>query len=495
MKNPHVKTGNNLNRIQYRQRRHAFFTIILAVGDMLLVALSLLLGYYLRFYQEIGVSSGIVKQVPIAPPEMYLKLILITVFLFLILFIILNLYRRDRARLMIDELHNIWRALNYGFVVIASVTFFLRFEDMQISRLVLLYSYVFAILALPAFRLTLLKIERWAHSKGYITSNVLIIGLGDMANIVSKKIFSNPQLGYRIKGVCAEVSELSGSPEDLEYLGSLSVFESILVNNSIDEVLISESSISHYKLLEIVSICERMGVYVKMVPTVYDLLIDFADVNDLDGLPLVAIREQPMYEFRLVGKRLFDIVFSFSVLLLAFPVCLIIIVLIKRDSKGSVFFSQVRAGVGGKPFRMYKFRTMYTDAEKQLSRLVDLETLREPVFKLNNDPRVTRIGHFLRRTSLDELPQFWNVLKGDMSIVGPRPEETLLAQRYNIWQQRRLKAKPGITGMQQIMCRGTTSLSDRIRYDIYYLRKHSLLLDMWIILKTLPVVLSGRGAR
>ncbi len=484
----------NINRIQYRQRRHAFFTIILALSDMFLIAISLFLGYYLRFYQEIGVSSGVVPRVPVAPPEMYLNLVIITVFLFLMLFAILNLYRRDRARLMIDELHNIWRALNYGFVIIASITFFLRFEDIQISRLVLLYSYVLALIALPVFRLVLLKLERWSHSKGYFTSNVLIIGIGDMANIVSKKILANPQLGYRIKGLCSDVSELSATPEDLEYLGGLTDFESILLTNLIDEVLISESSISHYKLLEIVSICEKTGVYVKMVPTVYDLLIDFADVNDLDGLPLVAIREQPMYEFRLLGKRIFDVVFSFLFLCLSLPFCLIVIILIKRDSPGPVFFSQIRAGVGGKPFRMYKFRTMYIDAEQRLADLIDIENLEEPVFKLENDPRITRIGHFLRRTSLDEVPQFWNVLKGDMSIVGPRPEETQLTEKYNIWQQRRLKAKPGITGMQQIMCRGTTSLGDRIKYDIYYLRKHSLLLDIWIILKTLPVVLSGRGA-
>ncbi|MBN1878582.1 sugar transferase [bacterium] len=485
----------NRNRIRSRQQRHALFSIVLAVGDQILLSFAFLLSYYLRFYQEIGVSSGIVKPVPVAPPELYLKFVLIVDFLFLTLFVMLNLYRRDRARWMLDELQSTWRVLSFGFVIIASVTFFLRFRDLQFSRLVLLYSYILSMFLIPMFRLLILKIERWAHSHGIFVSNVLIVGMGEMAGIITRKIMTNPQLGYRIRGFCADVSEKVSPADDLVFLGSIDHFEDILIRYDIDEVLVSEASISHFKLLEIVSISERMGIFIKMVPTVYDLLIDFADVNDLDGLPLVAIREQPMYELRLWAKRLFDLIFSLLILSLTAPLCLVIVILIKRDSKGSVIFSQIRAGVGGVPFKMYKFRTMHIDAEQRLKDLIDINDLEEPVFKLDNDPRITGIGHFLRRTSLDEIPQFWNVVKGDMSVVGPRPEETQLADKYNIWQQRRLKAKPGITGMQQVMCRGTTSLADRIRYDIYYLRKHSLLLDIWIILKTIPVVLSGHGAR
>ncbi|MGB3975713.1 MAG: sugar transferase [bacterium] len=488
-------THNHLNRIQSRWKRHVFITILLAIGDILLLCASFIVGYYLRFHKDLRIAKDYVKQVPIAPPGMYINFTVIAAFLFFLMFILLNLYRRDRARWVIDELHNIWRGLNYGFLFIALITFFLRIQDIQFSRLVLVYSYVLATLSISIFRVIVLKMERGFHRKGRFISNVLIIGYGDMATIIINKILANPQLGYRIKGFCADLNGDTPSTESVPYLGPLNNFETILVDNSIDEVLVSESSISHYTLLEMLSVCERMGIFIKMVPTVYDLLIDFADVNDLDGLPLVAIREQPMYELRLLGKRLFDIVFSLLVLIVAFPFCLVIAILIKLDSKGPIFFTQIRAGVGGKPFKMYKFRSMRTDAEQKLTELIDLDTLEEPVFKLENDPRVTRIGNFLRRTSLDETPQFWNVLIGDMSVVGPRPEETLLASKYNIWQQRRLKAKPGITGMQQVMCRGTTSLSERIKHDIYYLRKHSLLLDMWIILKTIPVVISGRGAR
>jgi len=482
-------------RLRFRKQRRAFITIVLAVGDLLILNLAFILGYYLRFYQEIGVRAGWVKRVPVAPPGIYLRFLILVSLVFLMIFSLLRLYKRDRARWMLDELHSTWRALNIGFLFLATLTFFTRTEEFQFSRLVLLYAYFASMILVPCFRLFVLKAERWFHAKGAHNSNVLIIGSSDMARIVARKLHSSPQLGYKIAGVCSDVSEQSSGIEDVPYLGTPDQFDAILLRHAIDEVFISDSNISHFKLLEIVSVSEQMGINVKMVPTVYDLLIDFADMNDLDGLPLVAIREQPMYELSLWVKRVFDILFALTVLILTLPLCLVIALLIKLDSKGPLFFSQVRAGVGGKPFRMYKFRSMYPDAELQLNNLIDLDTLDEPVFKLEKDPRITRVGYWLRRTSLDEIPQFWNVIKGDMSVVGPRPEETQLVDKYNIWQQRRLKAKPGITGMQQVMCRGTTSLSDRIKFDIYYLRKHSLLLDIWIILKTIPVVISGRGAR
>jgi len=485
----------NRKRLRFRKHQRTIITIILAVGDLLIINLAFLLGYFLRFYHEIGVQAGWVRRVPVAPPEMYLQLLILVNTAFLLVFSLLRMYKRDRARWMLDELHSTWRALNIGYLFLATITFFIRTEEFQYSRLVLLYAYGLSMILVPAFRLVVLKAERWFHARGAHNSNVLIIGSSEMARIVARKLQTSPHLGYRVSGICCDVSERSTDIDDVSYLGAPDQFETILLRYAIDEVFISDANISHFKLLEIVSVSERMGVNVKMVPTVYDLLIDFADMNDLDGLPLVAIREQPMYELSLWGKRLFDILFASGVLILTFPICVIIAILIKIDSKGPLFFSQIRAGVGGKPFRMYKFRSMFPDAEQRLNELIDLDTLEEPVFKLEKDPRITRVGYWLRRMSLDEIPQFWNVIKGDMSVVGPRPEETQLVDKYNIWQQRRLKAKPGITGMQQVMCRGTTSLSDRIKFDIYYLRKHSLLLDIWIILKTLPVVISGRGAR
>lgn len=469
-------------------------TILICIIDLALLNCALFLAFHLRFQIEWGVGSKWIPSVPLPPFKEYALGILFLNYLFITLSSLFKLYRRERSRWLIDELHGIIKTLTLNFLFATSTTFFARIEGFQYSRIVLFYSYLMALCFLGAWRFLLLKIEHWIHNRGWRSRIVLIAGSGDMAHIVVRKLKDHPELGYRIKGFTAALSENLKDLDGYPYLGEISRFESIMLENNVDEVFICDPEISHFKLLEMVSICEAYKIAVKMVPTVYDLLIDFADMSDLDGLPLVAVREQPMYEFSLLLKRCFDFVFSIIVLLLTLPLSLLIVVAIKLDSIGPVCFVQTRAGVGGKPFRMLKFRTMLFDAEAQLGSLIDIDQLEEPVFKIENDPRVTRVGRWLRRSSLDEIPQFWNVLIGHMSVVGPRPEETQLVDKYNIWQRRRLKIKPGITGMQQIMCRGTTSLSDRIKYDIYYLRKHSLLLDIWIILKTIPVVFSGRGA-
>jgi len=192
-------------------------------------------------------------------------------------------------------------------------------------------------------------------------------------------------------------------------------------------------------------------------------------------------------------KRVIDVALSLTLLVLGFPVWCLIALLIKVSDKGPVFFIQERVGLHGIPFRMYKFRSMVADADKKLDEVVDVESLDEPVFKLQNDPRVTRIGRFLRNTSLDEIPQLLNVLKGEMSLVGPRPEEKTLVERYTALQRRRLKAKPGITGLQQVVNRGVPSLSARIKLDLIYMKQQGLLIDLYILFRTVFVVMKRVG--
>ncbi|MCP4108916.1 MAG: sugar transferase [Desulfobacteraceae bacterium] len=198
----------------------------------------------------------------------------------------------------------------------------------------------------------------------------------------------------------------------------------------------------------------------------------------------------PIYSFI---KRMLDIFLSIFGIFLTLPLWLCIAILIKLSSRGPVFFTQVRAGLNGKPFRMYKFRSMVVDAEDRLNDLIDINNLEEPVFKIKNDPRVTLAGRILRRTSLDELPQIINVLKGEMSLIGPRPEELRIVEKYNEYQQARLKTKPGITGYQQIMNRGESSFSRRFHYDLIYLNNQNLFMDFYIVFMTVPVVLLGKG--
>jgi exopolysaccharide biosynthesis polyprenyl glycosylphosphotransferase len=281
----------------------------------------------------------------------------------------------------------------------------------------------------------------------------------------------------------------------LPRLGGAAELRAVIAREGIAEAVIVDPGLTHRSLLEALDACERAGVVARLVPPIYDLLVDPRDLSTVGGVPLMRIDEARFHLASRALKRLFDVGVSAALLLLLSPLLLAIGAAIRLGSPGPALFFQTRAGKGGAPFRMWKFRTMVHDAERRLEEVVDVAGLAEPAFKLERDPRVTPLGARLRRFSLDELPQLVNVLKGDMSLVGPRPEEVRLTERYDVWQRRRLKVKPGITGLQQVEARGTLSqLHERVRLDIYYIRKQSLLLDLWILFRTFGVVLSGRGA-
>ncbi len=213
----------------------------------------------------------------------------------------------------------------------------------------------------------------------------------------------------------------------------------------------------------------------------------------MSDVPLIRLEDASVHCGYSATKRMMDMTLSLWGIVVGLPIWLAIAAAIKWTSKGPVFFKQTRIGLHGKPFKMYKFRSMVCDAEDRLKELVDVESLREPVFKIKKDPRVTAIGRLLRRTSLDEIPQLLNVLIGNMSLVGPRPEEERVVALYNTNQRRRLKTKPGLTGLQQVECRGIQSLQRRITYDLLYMKHQNILVDIYILLKTVVVVLRGSG--
>jgi len=235
-------------------------------------------------------------------------------------------------------------------------------------------------------------------------------------------------------------------------------------------------------------------VKIRFIPDLLDILTVHTAIESLRGVPLVSVREPPISGLNAVIKRAFDFCSALVSFALCAPLMMVIGLLIKLDSPGPVFFRQERAGRYGKPFRMWKFRTMVADAEQQLSQLVDVEKLEQPVFKLKEDPRVTRVGRWLRRTSLDELPQLINVLRGEMSLVGPRPEQVDLAKRYTASQAQRLLVKPGITGSMQVSGRGDLPFEERLKLELAYIENYSLWEDVKILLRTIPAILSTRGA-
>ena len=255
------------------------------------------------------------------------------------------------------------------------------------------------------------------------------------------------------------------------------------------------SELQRLDLLELVERCEALKLEAVAVPRLFDLFVGPEDLREVHGVPTVAVCERRPQRLSLAFKRMFDLAVGSALLTMASPVLLWAAWRIRRESPGPVWFAQDRVGEGGRVFRMWKLRSMVPDAEARLRELIDLDRLKAPVFKLDDDPRVFPFGRTLRRWSLDELPQLWNVVRGDMSLVGPRPEEEKVVARYDAHHRRRLKAKPGLTGLQQVEARATTNMDERVRLDVFYLRRRTFLFDLYILARTPWAVVRGEGAR
>lgn len=276
----------------------------------------------------------------------------------------------------------------------------------------------------------------------------------------------------------------------------ISELESVIASEPVDEVFIALPRDEYAPLVEaIVHLCEEQGIIVRLQTELFKLRIARWQVDELDGIPIVTIRSGPPDGWQLLAKRLIDICGSAFLLLAMAPLLMIVTVLIKLDSPGSVFYKQERVGLNKRRFRVFKFRTMVDGAEKQQPILERLNEAAGPVFKIKADPRITRIGKFLRRFSIDELPQLFNVLRGEMSLVGPRPLPVRDIERIDAqWHKRRLSVKPGVTCLWQVNGRSNVSFDRWVRMDLEYIDKWSLGLDMKILLKTIPAVLKGSGA-
>ena len=271
---------------------------------------------------------------------------------------------------------------------------------------------------------------------------------------------------------------------------------SVIANKTVDEVLVALPIDRYGPLVQaIVRQCEEQGIIVRVRTEMSTLNIGRSYIDNLHGVPVVTIQSGPEDGWQLIAKRLIDLLASTLLLITLAPLLILVVLLIKWDSPGTVFFSQERVGYNKRRFRMLKFRTMVEGADKQQSALDHLNEAEGPVFKIKNDPRITRVGAFLRRFSIDELPQLVNVLKGDMSLVGPRPLPVRDVERIDIqWHKRRFSIKPGITCLWQVNGRSNIGFDDWVRMDLDYIDKWSLKLDVLILMKTLPAVFKGPGA-
>jgi exopolysaccharide biosynthesis polyprenyl glycosylphosphotransferase len=471
-----------------RSLRRGIAKLILFLSDLFLLAGAFFLSFYIRFQLDWALIKPEVGPLHISS---YWLAFFIALYLVMTQLVSLNMYSFDRFRNWQEDFLNIIKAVTIATGLILALSFFYR--HISFSRQMVLMAGPLAILGVAFGRIFFRLILNFFRLRGFLLRSVIILGRGNMVPVLLEKLNKNKSLGLRVKGIVAEGRYAEEDFFGLPFKGGFDNLKEVLQQEKCRVLFVAQENIAHEKLLEFIEICEEANVEILLIPQVYDLLIGFSGLRDVEGLPMVELREEPIHWGDLFVKRILDFILSIFLILITFPFQIAIALLIRLDSKGPVLFFQKRVGYRGKEFNMWKFRTMVPDAEEKLKNLVSIDKMKEPVFKIKNDPRVTSLGRWLRQLSLDELPQLVNVLLGQMSLVGPRPEEVSLVQQYNVWQRRRLKVKPGITGLQQIKCRGSNSLEERVKYDIFYIRRLSLLLDLEILTKTIWVVLRQKG--
>ncbi len=455
--------------------------------DLLLTCVSLVLttAVYDRFFSTVpGFLDLLYRYVP----ALYFVLPV-----WYILFRINGMYESRR----LDTVRRVaWVAVwsvGEGITLLILICYFLRITE--ISRLfVLLFGFINVFL-LVLVRIFLKKVLHNLRAKGYNFRRVLIVGTGNRARSVAGKLTAQQEWGMVVYGFLGETPEEVGRQVDgATVLGTVEDLQKIISLHPIDEVHIALPLLDLDTIASLLEICEEQGIRTRVMMDLYSPSISQVHLEDFRGTPMLTFTASPMETWEMVLKETFDRVGALVLILLLFPLFLFLALCIKLSSKGPVFFVQERVGLHKRRFLIYKFRTMVHNAEELLESLQDRNELSGPVFKIKDDPRCTFVGRLLRKTSLDELPQLINVLKGEMSFVGPRPPLPSEVVQYEPWQHRRLSMKPGISGLWQVSGRNQVDFERWMRLDLQYIDNWSLKLDFIIILKTLPAVMLGKGA-
>jgi len=368
------------------------------------------------------------------------------------------------------------------------------FQVKTFSRAIFFLFLVIGFLLLAATRVTLASLAKRTGSDSADMRNVLIVGTGPESFEVRTKLQAHDELGMRVVGHLPGPNPSPMAIDEALLLGTLSDLKQIVENRVVDDVIFAIPVVESLSCAREIGWCEEVGVTVHLRADLVRTLFARMYPTDLDGTPMLTVSATPRQPAALLAKRVTDLAGSLVAMVVLAPVFVISAFLVKATSRGPVFFTQERVGLNGRTFRLYKFRSMYKDAEARRAALADRNEMSGPVFKIKDDPRITPVGKWMRRFSIDEIPQFWNVLAGDMSLVGPRPPIPAEVKKYERWQRRRLSMKPGITCLWQVSGRNAIDFDDWMRLDLAYIDTWSLRLDVQILLRTVPVVLTARGA-
>ena len=413
--------------------------------------------------------------------------------LWVFLFNLLSVYSPRKMISLTQELQSVAAAVLISTATLAGVLY-LSYRD--VPRLVFVYFVLFDSIALLGFRILSRLVFHVRAGRVQEVREILILGAGKLGMDLARAMRADRGwAATKLIGFLDDNPEKVGtSVSGIQVLGELDMVCDVVREQNVDEIIFALPLRAHRRTINLVLDLQKLPVDVKVVPDLFDLAFARTTVEDVDGMPLISLRAPAINGYTCLVKRVFDMAIATLLTIITSPIMAAIAVAIKFDSPGPVFFRQWRVGENGRLFQMYKFRTMVDGADNQLAEVMRYTEDGKQVHKVANDPRVTRLGQFLRRSSLDELPQFVNVIKGEMSLVGPRPELPFVVEQYEPWQRRRLSVPPGITGWWQISGRSDRPMHLHTEDDLYYIKNYSLLLDLRILLKTVGVVIRGRGA-
>jgi exopolysaccharide biosynthesis polyprenyl glycosylphosphotransferase len=418
----------------------------------------------------------------INPFRVYLWFTPVMVLVWISVCFFFGLYRRVGRMSLVMESRAIFKAFLLGMLVSMSLAFLLK--DLNLGRSVILFMGGLSLVTLAMSRVIIRNVETGLWRRGLLTVKAIVVGAGESGIRTVQKLQDSREVGYRVVGFIDKDEKkhgtiIGGAP----VLGGEKDLHTIITTHGIDDVFFAIPNISHHRILDIISSCPHAWTSFHIVTDVFDVISDETPIDMIGSFPVVDLKGAGARVGYETMKRVMDIAVSLAGIVLTLPLWLGMILWIKVDSKGPIFFSQSRVGKNGRQFDILKFRTMYPETEAYA---------RSP--KSSRDSRITRSGRFLRKFSLDELPQLLNVIAGDMSIVGPRPEMPFIVAKYKEWEKKRLSVRPGITGLWQIIGRKDLPLEENIQYDFFYIKNRSLAMDISIIARTIPALLSRKGA-
>ena len=449
-----------------------FFSRLLVLLDILAIIISYLGAWFIRFVWPLGASAVFTLTL-----TQYLSALLFIIPGYLIIYQAFSLFapiRMQGRRLMLG---NVLKANTIGFLLIIVTLYMIRLSDF--SRIMIFFFYSINVCLEWGVRLLIYYILRDMRKKGLNQRQMILIGYSRAAEEYIDRVMQNPQWGYVIRGILDDNVVRGTVYKGVKVIGRIANLNYILPANRLDEIAITLGLSEYYRLEEIVALCEKSGVHTKFIPDYNKIIPTKPYTEDILGLPVINIRYVPLTNtFNMLIKRCMDVVGSLIAIVIASPVMLLMCILIKLTSPGPLIYKQERVGLHNKTFRMYKFRSMEVQpAERE-----------KKAWTIKGDPRVTRLGRFMRKTSIDELPQLFNILKGDMSLVGPRPERPFFVEKFREEIPRYMvkhQVRPGLTGWAQVNgYRGNTSIRKRIEYDLYYIENWSIGLDIKILLLT-----------